>query len=268
MRRDMKSKTSAGKDRHFVTALDRGLQVLRCFSHDRIELSASEIARMTGLPQPTVWRLCHTLGRSGFVVVAAESGKMTLGVPVLALGYAALVKQSIARVALPHMQAMTTRLRLGTSLAIRDELEMVYLQRTHGDFVYFNDPVGARRPVAVAPTGWACIAAYQDAERAEVMKALKRHEGASWRTVERNILRALDDYREYGFVLSIGVLHEQFNAVAVPICAPNGGSTYGLSASGLAAVWPRKKLMSIGTELRTLAKDLSVVCANGSGSTG
>ena len=31
-------------------------------------------------------------------------------------------------------------------MAERDGLDMLYLQRTHGDFVYLNDPVGARRP--------------------------------------------------------------------------------------------------------------------------
>jgi len=36
------------------------------------------------------------------------------------------------------------------------------------------------------------------------------------------------------FILSIGVMHEHFNAVAVPIRTVSGGNVYGLSASGLA----------------------------------
>lgn len=254
--------TDPEKDRHYVTALARGLQILRCFSYERPELSASEIVRMTGLPQPTVWRLCHTLERSGFIVCAGESGKMALGIPVLALGYATLVRQELPRIALPYMRSLTERYRLGTSLAVRDGLEMVYLQRTHGDFVYFNDPVGARRPIATAPTGWACIAAYDAAELAEVLKALRRHEAANWPATERNIHKAFDEYREHGFVLSIGVMHEQFNAVAVPIRSADGGKVHGLSASGLASIWPREKLMAIGPELVALARDLSAVPAS------
>lgn len=250
--------TKEKKDRHFVTALDRGLQVLRCFSHENTELTVSELARRTHLPQPTVWRLCRTLGQSGFIVPSGVDGKLTLGIPVLALGYAALIRQDLAKLALPHMKSLTDRLKLGTSLAVRDGLDMVYLQRTHGDFVYMNDPVGARRPVATAPTGWACLAAYDEAQRSEVMKALKQHEPKSWRATDRNISKALDDYREFGFILSIGVMHEHFNAVAVPIRTVSGGHVYGLSASGLASVWPRDKLLDIGQELVSLAKDLSV----------
>jgi DNA-binding IclR family transcriptional regulator len=254
-----KSREAVPKDRHFVTALDRGLQILRCFSLDDMELTVSEIARRTQLPQPTVWRLCRTLGKSGFLVPTGAEGKLTLGIPVLGLGYAVLSRQNLAKVALPHMLSLTERLKVGTSIGVRDGLEMVYLQRTHGDFVYLNDPVGARRPLATAPTGWACLAAYDEAQRLEVVKALKLRDPKGWRAAERNITKALDEYRRFGFILSIGVMHKHFNAIAVPIRAVSGGNVYGLSASGLDADWPRERLMGIGPELIALAKELSVV---------
>ena len=247
------------KDRHYVTALARGLQILRCFNHHKLELSPSELVRMTGLPQPTVWRPCHTLAREGVIVCAGENNKMALGLPALALGYAAQARHALPNVALPHMQALTERHRLGTSLAIRDGQEMLYLQRTHGDFVYFNDPVGARRPIAIAPTGWACLTAYDAAERQEVLDALKRQHPAAWPETEARIDGAFADYHRHGCVLSIGIMHDQFNAVAVPIRSLKSGKVHGLSASGLASQWPRKKLLAIGAELTVLAKNLSVV---------
>lgn len=247
------------KDRHYVTALARGLQILRCFNHDKPELSPSEVVRMTGLPQPTVWRLCHTLAREGFIICAGENNKMALGLPALALAHAAQARQELPKVALPHMQALTERYRLGTSLAIRDGQEMLYLQRTHGDFIYFNDPVGARRPMAIAPTGWACLAAYDAAERLAVLNALKRRDPAAWPETEARIDRAFADYHTHGCVLSIGILHDQFNAVAVPIRSLESGKVHGLSASGLASEWPREKLLAIGAELTALAKNLAVV---------
>ena len=251
--------SATGKDRQFVTALARGLRILRCFSHEQPELSPKAIVRMTGLPQPTVWRLCHTLQEAGFIICPGDGRKMALGVPVLALGYAALVRHPLAQMALPYMRSLTERYRLGTSLAVRDGLEMTYLQRTHGDFTYFNDPVGARRPIATAPTGWACIATYKDAERSALFKVLKRELGRKWPATERQVYRSIDDFHKFGFVLSIGVLHEQFNAIAVPIRTATGGGVHGLSASGLASIWPRKKLMGIGAELTALARDLSTV---------
>ncbi|MFJ4452731.1 IclR family transcriptional regulator [Pseudomonas sp. NPDC089392] len=246
------------KDRQYVTALARGLQILRCFSHEQPELTPQEIVRMTGLPQPTVWRLCHTLSKEGFIVCAGENNRMALGLPALALGYAALVRQSLPKVALPHMQALTDNLRLGTSLAVRDGLSMLYIQRTHGDFVYMNDPVGARRPFATAPTGWACFAAYDTDERNEVLEALEHHDPKAMPSVRALLDQACTQYAQHGFITSIGVIHEHLNAVAVPIRSLRSGTVYALSASGLAAEWPEERLMAEGRQLVELARQLAV----------
>ena len=56
------------EDRDFVTALARGVQVLQCFTAERPELGTTQIAALVGLPQSTVWRLCHTLTKLGLLV--------------------------------------------------------------------------------------------------------------------------------------------------------------------------------------------------------
>jgi len=66
----------AAKDRYFIVALSKGLQVLRCFNEDRRELSTAEIARLTGMPQPSVWRLCYTLLQEGFLVKSSQNDKL------------------------------------------------------------------------------------------------------------------------------------------------------------------------------------------------
>jgi len=256
------SSPGRSKDRQYVTALARGLKILRCFSHERPQLSVQEIVRLTALPQPTVWRLCHTLSREGFIVPAAESGKLAPGLPVLGLGYAVLVRQALPTVALPYMQALTARHRVGVSLAVRDGLEMLYLQRTHGEFIYLNDPVGARRPLATAPTGWACVAAYDPKQRRSLLEALRRGDPKAWPVTRAHLERASEEYRRQGFITNLGVMHDQMNSVAAPIRSARTGAVYGLSASGLASQWPRKKLLSVGAELVALAKDLAAAVAD------
>src|ERR1700674_743687 len=91
-----------------VTALVRGLQVLRCFDYGRKSLGSSEIARLTRLPQPTVWRLCKTLEREGYLV--AEGGaRYRPGLAILTLGYAALGTLDFAEMARPELQAIADR---------------------------------------------------------------------------------------------------------------------------------------------------------------
>src|ERR1700674_5219078 len=76
-------------ERQQVTALARGLQILQCFTTTRKQLGSTEISRLTGLPQPTVWRLCQTLLQAGFLNVSPGSQRLQLGASVLALGFAA-----------------------------------------------------------------------------------------------------------------------------------------------------------------------------------
>ena len=55
------------KDRQFVTALARGLDILRAFHAGEGMLGNQEIAHRTGLPKPTVARLTHTLTELGYL---------------------------------------------------------------------------------------------------------------------------------------------------------------------------------------------------------
>src|ERR1051326_5132964 len=74
------------KDRQFVTALARGLDILRAFHAGEGMLGNQEIAHRTGLPKPTVARLTHTLTELGYLNYIRRFRKYELGASVLALG--------------------------------------------------------------------------------------------------------------------------------------------------------------------------------------
>ena len=58
----------------FITALARGLDVLRCFRSEPKTLGNQELARLTGLPKPTISRITFTLTELGYLRYLAESG--------------------------------------------------------------------------------------------------------------------------------------------------------------------------------------------------
>ncbi len=63
----------APADRHFVTALARGLELLACFRHGDRMLGNQDLARRCGLPKSTVSRLTNTLTKLGYLVFVEES---------------------------------------------------------------------------------------------------------------------------------------------------------------------------------------------------
>jgi DNA-binding IclR family transcriptional regulator len=247
----------SGEDRHFVTALARGLDILRCFSPERQELGSSELARMVDLPQPTVWRLCRTLAQCGYLVPAGETGKMRLGLPVLALGYAVLASHPVAELARPYMKKISDRLQRVTALSARDGLEMVYLQRCEGRFTLLSNPVGSRIPIAIAPSGWAYLAGLENDKRQAVLKEIAASAPRKWPRIRQALTEALRDYEGTGYIVSTGVLHEEITAVAVPVRSKDGRLVLGLSCSGLRSAWTAEQIKQVGAELIELARKLA-----------
>lgn len=257
-----KRKAAPRKNRQFVTALARGLDVLRCFSPARPELGSSEIAKLSKLPQPTVWRLCYTLKEMGFLTQPSGQEKFRLGIPVLGLGYAVLAGNQISEIAKSAMQKLAEEYQGAVSLGARDGLDMILLQRCQGNSVVLSDlRVGSRIPLASSATGWAYIAALSAEERELLLAELGRNEPdrRQWRELETQLRTALKAYSHTGYMINIGLLHSQINAVAVPVISAGYPIKYTISSGGIGSLFDQKKLHEIGSRLLQLANDLGSI---------
>ena len=94
------------QDRHFVTALSRGLDVLSCFRSGSRLLGNQDISERCHLPKSTVSRLTYTLTKLGYLHYVKESGKYRLGTATLALGSAVLGRFEVRDLARPLMQEL------------------------------------------------------------------------------------------------------------------------------------------------------------------
>lgn len=245
------------KDRQYVTALARGLEVLRCFTRATPVLGTAEIARMTGLPQPTVWRLCYTLLQEGYLVQDDRSDKLRPGIPVLGLGYAAIAGMPVAELARADMQAIASRYQGAVSLGMRDGVNMVYLQRCQGSSIILRDlDVGSRVPLASSVTGWAYMAGLGESQREALFEELSKAEQQRWPELLPKIRQALSEFKHTGYVLNKGSLHEQINAVAVPVISEDGSVLLSLSSGGISQLFDDAKLVQVGAELKQLAARL------------
>src|SRR5271154_2731746 len=117
----------AKSDRHFVTALARGLEVLASFRHGERVLGNQDLSRRCGLAKSTVSRLTNTLTQLGYLVYVEDSGKYSLGTATLSLGSAMLSRLDIRKLAHPLMQELAEFGQCMVSLGSRDRLSMVYI---------------------------------------------------------------------------------------------------------------------------------------------
>ena len=235
-----------------MTALARGLEILRCFGPGDRDLGNQEIARRTGLPKPTVSRLTHTLRELGYLR-HAPGGGYRLGAAVLSLGYSMVAQMDVRRVARPLMQALAEHTGVSVNLGIRDRLGMIYLD-TYRSAATFTIQLeaGSRIPLAVTSMGRAYLCGLAEPDRRALLDELRRGEGAEWPRVKRGIEGALRDYSARGFCTSLGDWRKEIHAIAAPLVTDDGEPIV-FSCSGAAFQLPRERLEDeIGPRLLNL----------------
>jgi DNA-binding IclR family transcriptional regulator len=211
-------------DRHFVTALARGLEVLACFRHGDRMLGNQELSRRCGLAKSTVSRLTHTLTRLGYLIYVEDSAKYSLGTATLSLGSAMLSRLDIRKLAHPLMQELAEFGQCTVSLGSRDRLSMVYIDAVRGSAaVTLSLESGARIQIATSAMGRAYLTAVSEVERNDIMERVRELADAGrWSELQRGVAKALRDIRELGVCCSFGEWQKDVNAIAVPV-RPGGG---------------------------------------------
>ncbi len=205
------------KDRQFVTALARGLELLRCFSPRESVLSNQELARKANLPRPTVSRLTHTLTRLGYLKQLPQ-GKYQLDVGVMSFGYGMLSNLSIRAVAHPLMEQLANHANAAVAMAARDRLQMVYLDVVHGQGnLTMRRQVGTHLPLHLSAAGRACLAGLPENECDFLLDRIRTRHPEDWPKLRKGLEKAFRDYADYGYCLSIGEWQRDVNAVAVPM---------------------------------------------------
>ncbi len=241
-------------DRQFVTALYRGLEILRAFRPtDEEGLGNLELSQRTGLGPSTVSRLTYTLTRLGYLRYDRRSGRYRLGVSVLGLGYTCLAGLGIRAIAQPRLQAVADRVGSGVqiSLSAREGAEMTYIASAKGpDVLTMQLDIGSRVSLLRSGAGRALLAGLPDEQRENTIAALgalerseKGLDAEGWQRLEAEIRQAIDEVRRRGYCVSIGSWRPEVNTIAAPVySADDDGMVYGLTIGGLSHYLPRERL--------------------------
>jgi DNA-binding IclR family transcriptional regulator len=248
--------SDAEHDRQFVTALARGLDILRSFRTGDSMLGNQEIAARTGLPKPTISRLTHTLTQLGYLIHLERHNKYRLGTAVLSLGYTALAGMDIREVARPLMQELADYSDVAVALGSFDHTSMIYIKicRGRGALTIRLD-IGSRIPVATTAMGRAYLAAISAEKRAAILEQVRSRHPQDWPRIQAGLEQALDDSARTGFTLSVGEWQSGVNAVAAAVRLPDSDTVMGLNCGGAAFLLPRERMKDdLGPRLVQLAQ--------------
>lgn len=229
-----------------VSALARGLAVLRCFESGNVPLTNADLARLTRIPKPTVSRLTATLVAAGLLARDPARETYALAAGVLPLAQAFLSGLDVRAQSRASMAALAEQTGATVYLGVRSGLEMVIIETCQ-----------PRAPES------------RSGERRETLeRELAALHGADWPAVQRALRQPLAEAATTGVCLSLGELYADIHSIATAIVRPDGepvalvcgGAAYAFAEARLRSE-VRPRLLAAAAEIarsiggRTLAQN-------------
>jgi DNA-binding IclR family transcriptional regulator len=207
-------KSAVAEDRHFVTALARGLEVLACFPSGEAQLGNQELAELCKLPKSTVSRLTMTLTRLGYLIQLPETRRYRLGMSTLALGSAMMSRLDVRQVARPLMQELAKLGGCSVALAARERLSMIYVElcRPQASLAISSD-LGQRFPLLTSATGRAYLAVAAEEERRSILLGLHATGVGDQADMRVAVDKAVQEYESFGVSCALGTWQKDVNGI-------------------------------------------------------
>ncbi|AWN16886.1 IclR family transcriptional regulator [Salinisphaera sp. LB1] len=221
------------KDPNFVTALARGLELMRCYGDAAEYLGNAELAARTGIPRPTVSRLTATLTQLGYLIYVPHLERYRLGPRVLGLGYRYLASEGVSNIARPFMQELADATDCFIALGVAECTQMTYTQTCQGPGpLIMRMGTGSRVPMAYTAIGRAFLAALPADQRRTYCELIQRDDPSAWPHIERALDRADREYEQYGFCVAESEWTRDVSGVGVPLLLENGRRVVAFNCSG------------------------------------
>ncbi|MBA5776032.1 IclR family transcriptional regulator [Stappia sp. F7233] len=245
--------------KELVSPISKALHVLdliaSCPGHGRF----ADLLRASGFPKATLHRLLRQLEQEGMVAFDADTQRYRLGLRLIRLAHGAWEDASLAQVAGPAVEALSSELGMTVHLACLENGQVLYLDkrnRTHG-VEMFSRP-GRIGPAYCTGIGKAMLAFLPEEELRATLdrQAFHRHT-ANTLTSRAALCRELREIRERGFAYDDEEHEPSIICVAVPILSRDGRVVGGLSVTTTTKAGSLEELAAVAPRLKAVAGEIS-----------
>ncbi len=225
-----KSKARTGTRAYNITALQRGLSLLKLFSKAEKGLTASQVVKLCDLPVSTVHRFLVNLQSSGFLTHDTANGYQ-LGIACVTLGQSALSQLDVRRLSMPHLQELNRQTRETIHLTVRHDLTAVYVEKLDSpEPLCIRSRIGKGVPLHSTAVGKVLLAYLPPAEQAKILAQLdlRRYTPntvGSLQELETQIRRV----RRFGYATDLEENEVHIRCIAAPLWDHTGAVNASLS---------------------------------------
>jgi DNA-binding IclR family transcriptional regulator len=154
-----------------VQSVDRALSILELISNYNEGLGITEISEKVELHKSTVHRLLGTLIYKGFVEQDLITNKYRISLKLYELGTKRIEDLDILKISKPYTKKLMEELNEVVHLVIRDENDIVYIDKVEADnTIRMASTIGRRSPLYCTSVGKAILAFMDDKEVEEIWK--------------------------------------------------------------------------------------------------
>jgi DNA-binding IclR family transcriptional regulator len=230
------------------------LDVLDAFSAERTELALSEISRRSGLPLTTTHRIVKELAAWG-ALEQNDHGRYHIGLHLWEVAALAPRGPRLREVALPYMEDLYGATHENVQLAVRENLELVFVERLAGRHaVPVLTRVGGRFALHATGVGLVLLAYAPAAVQEQVLTSPLERWTEMTISDPAALRRVLADVRRSGVAISDRQVTMDAVSVAAPIFGPDDDVVAALSVVVHA---DDAQPVALGPAVRTAARGIS-----------
>jgi IclR family transcriptional regulator, KDG regulon repressor len=151
--------------RKIIGSVQRAIDILNLFDKVTSELGITEIARALDLPKSTAAGLIYTLEENGYLDQNPNTRKYRLGFKLAERTGILLSQFDLRKIATPILQDLRDNCNESVNLGIRDDNDIVYIERIHGhNMLGIRSEIGKRERIHSTALGKTIISTLPEAE--------------------------------------------------------------------------------------------------------
>jgi DNA-binding IclR family transcriptional regulator len=209
-------------------------------------MSASQVAKLSGLPVSTVHRFLVNLESAGYLNCSG-TGIFQLGIACFSLGQAARGQLDIRRLSLPYLQELNIQTRETIHLTVRFGLSAVYVEKLDSpEPLRIFSRIGAAVPLHCTGVGKAILAYMPQDEFAKILPQIEfKRLTANSIGNSQELETQLQKVRRNGHAFDLEENETHIRCVAAPIWDHTGAVNASLSITGPAVRMSHSRLRQL-----------------------
>jgi IclR family transcriptional regulator, pca regulon regulatory protein len=216
------------KESDFVQSLEKGLNVLLAFSHERKAMTLSEVSERTAMSRAAARRFLLTYTYLGYM--QTDGKYFSLTPKVLDLGYKYISSMDIIEIAKPFMVKLSKEVEESCSIGLLENIDIVYIvQEQVSRVMTVSLKVGSRLPAHLTSMGRMILAMNEDLKN-ELLDRFDYKQLTENTIVDKDSLNLeLIKIKNLGFAFVDQELEVGLRAISTPIFSKNEKVNFALT---------------------------------------